>query len=369
MKAIEAVYLTIFAVLAVLAWFFWRADGGWYWVLRKRLSLSDRVLREDALKYFAHCEFEDESATLRGAAGSLGVGGGETSRIVDQLVDRGLLEVEGASFRLSDDGRSYGRRMIRAHRLYETYMSEKTGFRGSELHERAEWAEHALSEEDLAALDQALAYPVHDPHGDPIPAPDGSLVKPEGLINLGDLPVGDRAVIVHLEDEPAAVFRQIDAAGLYPGQELHRLEGGSTDVRIVVEQGEHRLSHLAAANVQVVPRAVRPEGKAAAAAGELPDGPVVRENLASAPVGSARRILEISPRISGSERRRLMDLGFLPGTEIVKEFVSATNDPLAFRVRGTLIALRRDQAVHILVEPVTAEDHQPVATPLAGGQA
>jgi DtxR family Mn-dependent transcriptional regulator len=365
--AIEAVYLLIFVGLVVLAWLFWRTDSGWYWVLRKRLLLSDRVLREDALKYLAHCELEDEPASLRGAAGSLGVGGGQTSRIVDQLVDQGLLEIGGTSFHLTADGRRYGLRMIRAHRLYETYMSEKTGFSSRELHERAEWAEHALSEADVRALDQALAYPVHDPHGDPIPAPDGSLVKPEGMINLADLPVGQRGIIVHLEDEPADVFRQIDAAGLYPGQDLKRLDGGATEVRIIAEQGEQRLSLLAAANVQVVPRRSLQEIRDAAAA-ESDDGLRARENLADAPTGVPCLIQEISQRISGSERRRLMDLGFLPGTEIEKEFASATNDPIAFRVRGTLIALRRDQAVHILVEAALAGHHCPVATPVAGGQ-
>ena len=70
----EAVSLTIFAVVCVLAWFTLRTDGGWYWVLRKRFVLSDRILREDALKYFARCEIEAEPASLRGVAGSLGIG-------------------------------------------------------------------------------------------------------------------------------------------------------------------------------------------------------------------------------------------------------------------------------------------------------
>jgi DtxR family Mn-dependent transcriptional regulator len=190
--AVEGVSLAVFTTVVVLAWFAFRPESGWYWVLRRRLALSDRVLREDALKYFARCEIEDEPVSLRGAAGSLGVDGGTTSRILSQLTEQKLLAIEGEGFRLTEEGRQYGLRMIRAHRLYETYMSERTGFRGEEWHERAELAEHKLTEEDMSALDRDLAYPVHDPHGDPIPDADGAIARPEGLVSMGDLRAGQR---------------------------------------------------------------------------------------------------------------------------------------------------------------------------------
>lgn len=342
----EALSLAIFAVLALLAWFTFRTDGGWYWVLRRRLSLSDRVLREDALKYFAQCALDEVPGSLRGAAGSLGVDGGEITRIISQLTDRGLLETMDGGFRLTADGRRYGLRIIRAHRLYETYMSEKTGFDGDEWHERAEEAEHALTEDDLLSLDQSLAYPVRDPHGDPIPGADGSFVQPEGLIDLNEATAGSRAVIAHLEDEPAAVFRQITAAGLYPGQEIEIRAVDATSVRFVAENGAHELPQLAALNVQIVP-SEKPTD-------DLSLGPI--PTLADAPAGALRRIRELSRRISGTERRRLMDLGFLPGTEVVKEFASAAGDPIAIQVRGTLIALRRDQAANIIVDTITGAE-------------
>jgi Fe2+ transport system protein FeoA len=61
-----------------------------------------------------------------------------------------------------------------------------------------------------------------------------------------------------------------------------------------------------------------------------------------------------------------MDLGFLPGTAVVKEFASAAGDPIAFQVRGSLMALRRAQAEHILVEPAAAGDPEPQTTPADG---
>ena len=354
----EAISLGTFAALVVLAWFVFRADDGWFWTLRRRLALSDRILREDALKYFARCEIEGEAASLRGAAGSLGVDGGTTSHIVDQLAEDGLMMIEGGEFHLTEDGRSYGLRMIRAHRLYETYMSEKTGFRGDEWHERAERAEHELSEDDLRALERALAYPVSDPHGDPIPDPNGTIVQPEGIVGLGEVGIGQRCRIAHLEDEPAVVFREIDAVGLFPGQEIEVREVDAAGVGIVADNGEHRLSRLAATNVQVIPQDAVPEPIEAE---KEPGG-----MLADAPANEPRRILGISPRISGSERRRLMDLGFLPGTTIVKEFASASGNPIAYRVRGSLMALRRSQAENILVETTAPTGSRSEQTPQAG---
>ncbi len=349
--------LLIFAAAVLLAWFAFRVDAGWYWVLRKRWTLSDRILREDALKYLARCEIENERSSLRGLAGSLGIGGGETSRIVSQLAERGLLTIAGGEFLLTGSGRDYGRRMIRAHRLYETYMSEKTGFGEGEWHERAEWEEHNLSEEDVIALDQALAYPVHDPHGDPIPDRDGGIVQLEDVVHLGELESGQCCRIVHLEDEPAEVYRPIVAAGLYPGLELDVLEGNDLEVRFRADNGEHRLPRLVARNIQVVALERRP---AVAATGSM-------MNLAGCPAGEPCRIRSISPRISGTERRRLMDLGFLPGTRVVKEYAGSSGDPIAFLVRGTLMALRRIQAENISVEPEPAEDATPTAQPAPGG--
>jgi Fe2+ transport system protein FeoA len=51
--------------------------------------------------------------------------------------------------------------------------------------------------------------------------------------------------------------------------------------------------------------------------------------------------------LSGPARRRLLDLGFIPGTRVVAEFTSPLGDPTSYRVRGALIALRRDQAREI----------------------
>jgi DtxR family Mn-dependent transcriptional regulator len=75
--------------------------------------------------------------------------------------------------------------------------------------------------------------------------------------------------------------------------------------------------------------------------------------LASLKPGQKARVVQLTDACVGTERRRLLDLGFVPGTLIEVEMVSPSGDPTAYRVRGTQIALRREQAVMIAVELAT----------------
>jgi DtxR family Mn-dependent transcriptional regulator len=88
-----------------------------------------------------------------------------------------------------------------------------------------------------------------------------------------------------------------------------------------------------AANIEVVLAEVETRGD------ERPGQP-----LTTLKPGEAAHVVNISPRIRGVERRRLMDLGILPGTLIANEMASAGGDPVGYRVRGAVIALRNSQA-------------------------
>jgi DtxR family Mn-dependent transcriptional regulator len=84
--------------------------------------------------------------------------------------------------------------------------------------------------------------------------------------------------------------------------------------------------------------------------GASADKPV--DTLRDLPQGEVGRVVDLSPACRGSQRRRLLDLGVVKGTEIVPELVSAGGDPVAYRIRGALIALRREQAEWIRIERV-----------------
>jgi DtxR family Mn-dependent transcriptional regulator len=109
------------------------------------------------------------------------------------------------------------------------------------------------------------------------------------------------------------------------------------------------LAPLAAANVTVRP-----------SAGDEAGAAVQSRSLADLELGRTVRVERISPACRGVERRRLMDLGIVAGTEITPERRSLTGDPTVYVVRGTRIALRREQALTILVE--TVPDREQVAS-------
>ena len=73
---------------------------------------------------------------------------------------------------LTEKGNHQAIKLVRAHRLWETYLATKMGLPAEELHEPAEKIEHLLPEEILEKVDQVLGHPQKDPHGQPIPKGD-----------------------------------------------------------------------------------------------------------------------------------------------------------------------------------------------------
>jgi DtxR family Mn-dependent transcriptional regulator len=142
--------------------------------------------------------------------------------------------------------------------------------------------------------------------------------------------------IVHLEDEPPIVFAQLMAENLHPGLVLELTE--TTPQRIGFRAGgrEHTLAPILAANVFVFPLTEKQISEMQPT-----------EPLAGLSPGQRGRVVSLSPACRGAERRRLMDLGIVPGTVIGAELRSPGGDPTAYDIRGALIALRREQAALI----------------------
>jgi DtxR family Mn-dependent transcriptional regulator len=322
-------------VLGLAAVVFW-PDRGIVARWQRNRRLSNRALLEDALKHFFKSEVDELPASIQSIAGTLSVGQDEAAGILAELESLGLLAIEAGAFRLTQRGREHALRVIRAHRLWERYLSEHTGFDEAEWHNLAERQEHELSSEQIDALAMRLGNPSHDPHGDPIPTAEGGYTAVQGE-PLSGLEAGETARIVHIEDEPAVIYSQIRAEGLHNGLVVRVLESNAERVRFWANGDEHILAPLLANNISVVQQVVETDGAEAG---------VPLDQLEP---GERATVLRLSPGIRGSERRRLMDLGLLPGTEIRAELRSPSGDPTAYLVRGALLALRDDQARHIRI--------------------
>jgi DtxR family Mn-dependent transcriptional regulator len=329
-----AVFALSVAVLAAVVW----PDHGLLSRLRRGRLAQERVRMEDALKHLFKSEYRDRPATLVSVAGALEAGQSAAADTLERLRDAGLVEPSD-TMRLTAEGRAYALRIIRTHRLWERYLADRTGVAPGEWHERAEHQEHFLSEAEVDRLDARLGRPRYDPHGDPIPTSSGELVRASGR-PLASLDPGDEAVITHLEDEPRELYDRLVAGGLSPRMPIRMVGHVADGVRVELNGRVLKLDTMAAGNVTVEVRS-----------GDRMDAPAA-DTLDDVPEGGAATVQGISPSCTGVQRRRLLDLGIVPGTRIVAEMDSPTGDPMAYRVRGALIALRRAQQRWIRVTDI-----------------
>ena len=300
---------------------------------------SIRIQIENGLKHLYDCEYRGLTTSLDSLAGALSLKRDDAVALVDRLMQLKLVMSDGSRLALTGEGRSYALRIIRIHRLWERYLSEETAVHETEWHAQAEEVEHSMTPQQVEELAQKLGDPVLDPHGDPIPTAAGSIppVRGSALIRMEQ---GAHGVIVHIEDEPTVIYDQLVAQGLHVGMHVHVHAQEPDRVVIESEGNEIHLASLSAANISVV----RVES--------VTTEPELRATLASLPIGREAVVMGVSPACRGLQRRRLLDLGVVPGTLIRAELLSATGDPTAYRIRGATIALRKQQADWIYVDNV-----------------
>jgi DtxR family Mn-dependent transcriptional regulator len=328
------------ALVAALTLLFW-PNGGLVGYLQRVGQMSARIQREDALKHLHKAERHGGTATLESLAGALRTNTSRAAKLLEDMQAQELVELKGKTFHLTPSGRDYALRILRAHRLWERYLAEETGHDEARWHDLAERYEHQLSPEQADALYAQLGNPTHDPHGHPIPTADGHMVLHGGQPLTG-MALDQPLRIVHMEDEPDTVYAQLVAEGLHPGMEISLTELTSQRVRFWTNGDEHLLAPIVAASIYVVPIEQAHQ--------EPPCGGAPLHILKP---GQSGEVLSLSPRLRGAERRRMMDLGILPGTTIFAQMASPGGDPTAYRIRDTLIALRKEQAELICIIPIS----------------
>ena len=175
------------------------------------------------------------SASTKGVAARLSVSSASVSNMFARLQEMGLVRYEryrGAA--LTGRGREEALRLVRRHRLIETFLLQHLGYDWQEVHEEAERLEHAVSDgftERLAAL---LGHPDHDPHGDPIPSAEGTL-EVEDSFALNQAVAGQRVRISKVRDEDAAMLDYFGDRNLVPGRRLRVREVRALDGLVTVE--------------------------------------------------------------------------------------------------------------------------------------
>lgn len=180
---------------------------------------SDTLTRsvEDYLKGIYRLSSTGLPVSTSDIAELLGLSAPSVSGMIRRLSDQGLLE--HAPYRgvlLTAAGRTVAIRMLRRHRMIEAYLVGFLGYSWDTVHDEAERLEHAVSDVLVARMAEALGNPRFDPHGDPIPASDGTM---DELVYtpLAEIPKGETVEIRRVATGQPDRLRYLENSGLIPG--------------------------------------------------------------------------------------------------------------------------------------------------------
>ena len=172
---------------------------------------------EDYLKAIFGLSNGGGPASTSAIADALDIQPASVTGMVKRLAEAGLLEhVPYRGVRLTDAGERAALKVLRRHRVIETYLCELLDYEWDDVHAEAERLEHAASDELVERMATALGSPSHDPHGSPIPTRTGE-IETTKMATLADAERGTRVRIREVPDEDADELRSMAADGLVPG--------------------------------------------------------------------------------------------------------------------------------------------------------
>jgi DtxR family Mn-dependent transcriptional regulator len=332
-------YLLVFTAIIILLVVVFYPKGGIYWRLKNSFKNDSKTLIEDILKKSYHAEDGGNSLSTNHIISSTNIRPKKIIETIAQMEANQLINFNNGTIKLTENGMDYALRIIRVHRLWEKYLSEKTGFDKKDWHDIAEKMEHKLNTKQTKELASNLGNPRFDPHGDPIPTEFGEIEAIKGK-PMPVLKEGTIGRIVHIEDEPDIIYQQILAEDLHIGSHVHIVENNEKRIVFHSEGEEYVLAPIVANNITIL---------------QLLKDEILEENtfrLSSLKENESAKIIGISNECRGEIRRRLLDLGFVLNTTIELDLISPMNNPRSYLVRNTAIAIRNEQAKFILIEKI-----------------
>jgi DtxR family Mn-dependent transcriptional regulator len=202
---------------------------------------------EDYLKtVYAHTEWQPDAITPKALADRLGIAPSSVTEMVKKMAAAGLVShVPYGAVRLTEAGTTRALAVVRRHRLIETWLVQEMGYGWDEVHDEAEILEHAISDRLLEAIDSRLGRPTRDPHGDPIPSVDGTLLRRPTVL-LADARPGHEGAVVRISDRDPAVLRALHDAGIGLDALLTVTDAAAASVTVTVGARAHDLPRAAA---------------------------------------------------------------------------------------------------------------------------
>jgi len=155
--------------------------------------------------------------------------------MIKKLADKNLADyVKYQGVSLTKLGQLTAATVVRKHRLWEVFLVEKLNFSWDEVHDVAEQLEHVKSEKLINELDAFLEFPTHDPHGDPIPDKNGSIIK-NTSISILEVQTGLEGTLTHVKDSSEAFLRYLNKNDLALGDKIKVIDVEPFDSSVKIE--------------------------------------------------------------------------------------------------------------------------------------
>ncbi|WP_310991648.1 metal-dependent transcriptional regulator [Aequorivita marina] len=209
---------------------------------------------ENYLKAIFHLQADEEDGvSTNSLADSLATKAASVTEMIKKLASKNLVSYKKYyGVTLTKKGAEQALKVIRKHRLWESFLVERLNFNWDEVHDVAEQLEHIKSEKLVDAIDKLLDYPKVDPHGDPIPCKDGTFPKETKLV-LSECEVGSKGIIVGVKDSSSVFLKYLDKQkiGISSKFEIKDKEAFDEALDIKIDGEALKLSAKMAANLFV----------------------------------------------------------------------------------------------------------------------
>ena len=181
--------------------------------------------------------------TISRMAERLAVANSSVSGMLRKLNELGFVEHQRyGNVSLTETGTKAALAVLRRHRLLETYLVAELGYSWDEVHDEAEILEHVVSDKFVDRIAAHLGHPVVDPHGDPIPTKDGTIVERESVL-LSEAEAGTHGVIVRVNDTDPELLRYLADIDIGIGMHVKVVEqlpfAGSIQIAVRSNKGDH----------------------------------------------------------------------------------------------------------------------------------
>jgi DtxR family Mn-dependent transcriptional regulator len=222
----------------------------------QRNSLTHQAIEDYLKTIYALAEEEEGPVSTSRIAEARDVKPASVTNMMQRLASLNLVSYEKHSgVTLTESGRQIALEVLRHHRLIELYLMEALGFRWDEVHEQADILEHVISEKLEERIAAALNHPTVDPHGDPIPARDGTMetLEVQALSTLSEGQKGRVARII--DDANSEMLRYLAKLGLTPGTSFEVLNTEPFDgpLTLLLDDDETVIGHKVAGSILVEP--------------------------------------------------------------------------------------------------------------------